>query len=367
MSDDVLHVIAPAPAGGAESVVLALAAGLGTRGRRTAIAAIVDDESPHPFVDECRARGLTTHTVSAGHRRYLAQAQAIAGVARREGSRVIHTHGFHSDVLGAWGAQLARLPVVTTLHGFTGGGIRSVIYDLPLRLVHRNAAAIIAVSAAIATRLAARGVRPHRMHHIPNAWAPSTPSLTRDAARVALGIDDDAPRLGWVGRLSHEKGADLMVEAMAQLGSRETRLSVLGSGPEDDALRAQAAARGVASQIGWHGMIRNASGYFAAFDALILSSRTEGTPMVLLEAMASGLPIIATSVGGVPEMLGDDEALLVPSERPDLLARAIRAFLDDRQAARVRAEAAAARFKREYDFENWITRHERLYDAVMTA
>jgi glycosyltransferase involved in cell wall biosynthesis len=107
--------------------------------------------------------------------------------------------------------------------------------------------------------------------------------------------------------------------------------------------------------------VPDAAKYFAAFDLFVLSSRTEGLPMVMLEAMAAGIPIVATKVGGIPDLLSSREGMLVAPEDPRALAAAIRATLDDPAAAAERARAAQLRQKTEFDVEPWSARYESIY------
>jgi len=105
-----------------------------------------------------------------------------------------------------------------------------------------------------------------------------------------------------VGRLSREKGADVILDAIAAC-KPPWRLSIIGDGPERERLKQQAARLGITDRVTWHGPVSNAGKLLSAFDAFVLSSRTEGTPIVLFEAMHSGVPIVTTSVGGVPDVV----------------------------------------------------------------
>lgn len=355
-----IHVLSPGPTGGAETVVLNLVRGLGASGNPAAIAAIINEQD-HPYVAAARASGIEVIEIREGGRQYHRQASAIARAAKEVGARLIHTHGYLADVIGNWAGKKANLPVVSTLHGFTVAGRRAYLYDIPLRWAHRHASAVVAVSPPIVARLQSRGVKAERIQLIPNAWYKSGSVLDRREARRALGVADDGRRVGWVGRLSPEKGADVFIDSVARLTDPSVGVSIVGDGNERAALELRAAAAGVTEQVRWHGLVPSAERFLRAFDALVLSSRTEGTPMVLLEAMAAGVPIVSTAVGGVPHMLSDSEALLVESERPDLLAAAIAASLGDASLASARAAAALARVQRDFNAEPWINRHVSLY------
>jgi glycosyltransferase involved in cell wall biosynthesis len=114
----------------------------------------------------------------------------------------------------------------------------------------------------------------------------------------------------------------------------------------------------------FHGAVADARRFLAAFDVIVISSRTEGSPMVLLEAMAAEVPIITTAVGGIPDMISEKEALLVPPDDPASLAEAMRQVHDFPGTAHARARLAHARLVRESSFDGWIDRYEAIYAAL---
>jgi glycosyltransferase involved in cell wall biosynthesis len=363
-----LHVISPLPAGGAETVVLNLTTGLQAAGHPAVIAAIIgESDSDHPFVAAARLRGIEVAEIREGHRRYDRQTAAIGRAAAAHGVGVIHTHAPLADVMGHWAARRTGLPSVSTLHGFTVPGRRTMLYDIAVRWAHRHADAIVAVSTPIVSRLEQRGVRRDHIRLIPNAWHPGASPLDAAAARRELGVDPGIPHVGWVGRCAFEKGADVLIDAITALRHPSICFSIIGDGKLRPEIEARARAAGVMNQIRWHGTIPSAERILRAFDMLVLSSRSEGTPMVLLETMAANVPIVTTSVGGIPEMLSSGEALLVPPECPDLLAAAIRNSLDKPDAAAERAAKARARIDSDYSASSWIERHIALYSELMRA
>src|SRR6185503_10335621 len=149
--------------------------------------------------------------------------------------------------------------------------------------------------------LSESGVPPDRIRLMPNAWSGEAP-LPREVAREKLGLPQNGWIIGWVGRLSGEKGPDVMLRAFRRLPP-EAQLSVVGDGPLRTSLEGEARAENLGDRVRWHGSVPDAGRLMTAFDAVALSSRTEGTPMTVLEAMAAGVPVVATSVGGVPDLL----------------------------------------------------------------
>ncbi|MDQ4081145.1 MAG: glycosyltransferase, partial [Gemmatimonadota bacterium] len=285
-----------------------LASGQRDRGHAVRVAAVVDSTvSDHPFLISLADAGVEADVLKIPGRAYLRERALVRNLCRRYCPAIVHTHGFRPDVLDAAVARRMGVPTVTTVHGFTGGGWKVGVYERIQRFAFRWFDAVVAVSRPLADELAASGVPRQRIHTVPNAYAPTGDPAQRAAARRKLGISDDAFTVGWVGRLSHEKGPDVLVDALAHLTDVPTRVSMVGHGPAREALGARAVALGVGERITWHGVVRDAASLFRAFDVFVLSSRTEGSPMVLFEAMAAGVPVVAAEVGGVPDTLSRAE------------------------------------------------------------
>ena len=363
----VLQVLAPAPAGGAEAVVLALGAGLRARGHAVMLAALVGPGGDaHPIPAQARALGLEVETLTHPTRAYLSERRALLALMQRWRPSAVHTHGYRADVVAGLAARAAGVAQVTTAHGFIGGDWRGRLYEWLQLQTARRAAAAVAVSTPIVERYRRAGVPASRIHLLRNAWSGREP-LPRDEARRALGVDAAEPLVGWIGRVSHEKGADVLIEALARMSAARPLVAFVGDGPERESLAARAAALGLTDRLYWLGLVPDAGLLASAFDVFVLSSRTEGTPIALLEAMAARLPIVATAVGGVPDVVSKDEAWLVPSGDPAALAAALDAALADPALARARGEAARRRVERDFHPDAWLGAHEALYASVRRA
>jgi glycosyltransferase involved in cell wall biosynthesis len=368
----ILHSTSPARVGGLEEVVIRLASGLRGRGHDVAVAAVFSgDPGTHPFLDALGAEGVTVHPIVVPPRGYRQEVKALRGLLDSLRPDVLHTHGYRPDVLHAGSARRLGIPAVTTLHGFTGGGWKNRVYErLQLRSVRRSDA-VIAVSRPMAERLSAEGVPEGRVHILPNAWSARGEVMEGAEARERLGIPQAAFHVGWVGRLSHEKGADVLVEALRQdalgdlAGLPEIAVSVIGDGPQRAELERAGLEHPGVEKVRFHGAVPDAGKLFRAFDLLVLSSRSEGTPIVLFEAMSAGIPIVATTVGGVPDVLGKDDAILVPPEDPVALAKAIRSVMGDPAGARARALHALERVEKDFSPGPWLDRHEALYGSLL--
>ena len=361
----ILHILAPAAVGGLERVVGSLAAGHRALGHQVYVAAVLEPPaSNHPFVRDLIGRNVEVEPIEVAPRSYFAERRAIAQLCRRVRPDIIHTHGYHADVLDAGVGRRLGIPTATTVHGFTGGDWKNRLYERLQRRAFRRFDAVVAVSRPLGDALRDGGVSPDRLHVIPNAWGGAVSFLERPAARRELGLPPQGFRIGWVGRMKHEKGPDVMLEALALLRDAPVTLSMLGDGDMTAALRARADTLDVTTQTTWHGSLQEAASLLRAFDVFVLSSRTEGTPIVLLEAIAAGVPVVATTVGGVPDVVSAAEALLVPSDDPASLAAALRDTLANPDAAAVRARAAQRRLEREFAAQPWLARYETLYRAI---
>jgi glycosyltransferase involved in cell wall biosynthesis len=362
----IVHALAPGRVGGLESVVRLLAGGQAARGRPvTAVLVLDPGAEDHPLIAALAAAGAAVEPVVVPPRAYRTEWRALAAVFRRAAPAVIHTHGYRADVIAGAVARRAGVPTVATVHGFTGGGRKNRFYEWLQVRAFRRMDAVVAVSRPLVDRLAAAGVPRDRIACIPNAWAPAGGALPRAEARRRLGVPPERFLLGWVGRLSREKGADVFVRALAELHDGDLHASVVGDGRERPALQALAEELGAGERITWHGTLPDAGRLFTAFDALVLSSRTEGTPMVMFEAMSAGVPVIATRVGGVPDVAADGAAaLLVPPEDPRALAAAVAAVRADPQSTAARAAAAHRRLAEAYGLEPWLDCYDQLYARI---
>ncbi len=367
----VLHVVAPAAIGGLERVVRTLAVGHARRGHRITVVAVIPGEpsSPqaaggHPFVAELEGSGVNVIPVYVSPRAYWRERQAVAEACEQCDPDIVHTHGYRPNVVDA-GVALARgLPIVTTVHGYTGGQWRNRVYEGIQRHVARRFDAVVAVSQSLAERLVASGVRGSRLHVVPNAYEAADVFLPRPEARAVFGVPDDAVVAGWVGRLSREKGLDVLIAALPLLQDQRVMVVVCGDGPERSKLESQAKALGVAGAMRWLGAVPDVKRLFRGFDLFVLSSRTEGTPITLFEAIDAEIPVVATTVGGVPSVVRDAEARLVVPQDPRALADAMRDVRDDAHAARVRAEGARRRLVTTFALDPWLDRYEAVYRAV---
>ena len=362
----ILHVLASGAMGGLESVVKALAVGLSRRGHQVCVIAILDLEpAPHPFELSLARAGLPVSPIRLPPRAYLRERTRLSEHFRRAAPQVVHTHGYRADVQGGAVARRLGIPTISTVHGFTGGDWKNRLYERLQEGALRRCDAVVAVAPTLVDRLRSRGVAKERIHLIRNAWAGPSGLLPRDQARRDLDLPEHAWIAGWVGRVSHEKGADVLLSALAQPEALTVEACIIGDGPERTTLEERARQSEMLDRVRWTGIRDEAARLYRAFDAFVLSSRTEGTPIALFEAMAAEVPIVATSVGGVPDVVTPAEAMLVAPDDPRALASALKTTLGDREAARQRADAARKRLHESFSSGSWLEAHEQLYRQLI--
>lgn len=344
-----------------------LPGGQSRRGHRVRVVLVVRPEGEwDAFVAPLLAAGVEVDVLRLPAKAYLRERHVIRELCARFRPDVVHTHGYRPDVLDAGVARSMGVPTVTTVHGSsrTRGLVR--FYELVELAMFRKFDAVVAVSRRLVRSLGRSGVPSHRIHFVPNGWDGRGPTWSRPVARQLLRAPLDRFLIGWVGRLIPVKAADVFLRALAELGDLRWSASVVGDGVERCRLERLAVALGLSDRVRFHGRWDDAAGLFAAFDVFVLSSRTEGTPIVLFEAMAAGVPVVATTVGGVPDAVSGTEALLVPPQDPGALARAIRAALLDPDASNLRVHAARARLA-EFTVDRWVARYDGVYQRVARA
>lgn len=334
-------------------------------------------EPPPRLGETLAAAGAPWDTVPSLRRDVhpLADLRALGGVwraIRRVRPDIVHTHTSKAGFIGRLAARLAGVRrIVHTPHGhifhgyFTGASTR--LFVAMERLATRFTERITVLTDAEAAQHLALGIgRPEQFVTIPSGVdLAEARARAADAPRVrrALGIEGDALLMGTVSRLVPIKGLTHLVAALPEILRRcpQAHLAVAGDGPERSALAAQAGALGVADRVCFLGFREDVPAVVGALDLFVLPSLNEGLGKVLVTAMALGVPVLATKVGGVPEVVEDGrQGLLVPPADPAALAKAAITLLEDRAAAAARGAAGRIRAER-FSAEVMLDRLAALY------
>ncbi|MGB5813068.1 MAG: glycosyltransferase [Polyangiales bacterium] len=285
----------------------------------------------------------------------------IRAILMREGVDVLHTHHLGPFVYGAPAALLAGCRHVHTEHSHE-------LYDTARRRLLGAMMSPLAEVVAVTSEVSEYRRRfPGRCSVIPNGVVvPSDDPLRRERARDQLGLDSSAFVVGCAARLSPEKNHAVLLEAFARLRRQEPRAVLLcaGEGPLGDQLRALTQEANLESHVRWLGAIDDMSAFYAALDVCTLSSDREGLPLSLLEAMSFGVPVVATEVGGIPELLDDDAGIVVPPGDPNTLVEALSSLASNPGVARSLGSRGAARIRETYSIERTADRYVELYGAL---
>jgi len=348
----VLLVVDSLDGGGAERHVVGLAVELGRRGHQVTVACSVVAGARGPaHADLVAALARAGVPVVALTRRLAkrrvspAFARGLRRLVRAGGYDVVHAHIWASTVAAAVATAGTGVPLLLTEH--TEAPWRSPAHQVASRWVYARAQAILAVSSAIAALLRdGYAVPADRIHTVLPAVVTLAGPPVRPAPVDPVGAAGrrPGPVVGLVCRLAPEKGGDVLLRAAALLRPAlpGLRVSVVGDGPVRPTLEALARRLGLADAVAFCGFQPDAARLIAGMDVLAVPSRSDGSPLVVLEALTAGVPVVASAVGGIPDQVRDGrEALLVPPGDAVALAAALRAVLTD--PARARALGAAGR------------------------
>jgi glycosyltransferase involved in cell wall biosynthesis len=290
---------------------------------------------------------------------------------RREKVDILHTHMYSASRFGRIAGLIAGVPVmIATDHGHDPWKRWwHVAFD---RVMLRYTDLRIGVSQDVADAIRAyENPSPEKLAIIPNGVDPArfeVPETERARVRAELGIAEGVPLVGAVGRLVEEKAFHVLIEAISKLAvtSPGVRLVLVGDGPLRAELERCADDLGVSERVIFAGMRMDVPSVLAALDVFAMSSKSEGLPVVLLEAMAAGKPIAATKVGGIPEVAADhEEALLVAPNNPSELARAIGELMADHTLADRLGKQARAKVVAHYSVAASVGKLEEVYRDLL--
>lgn len=291
----------------------------------------------------------------------------LAAHLRRVKADVVHTHNPHPVIYGAPAARLARIPCVHTKHGANVASKRS---SLLRRLSSRLATVVVGVSAETARQACAQGEAEASAVQVIDNGINVERYARDDAARLAvrdeLGIPTGAVVVGTVGRMVPAKNQVLLVKAMAPLVGPNVHLVIVGDGPLRADVEAARAACERPQYIHLLGRRLDVVRLLSGFDVFALSSDTEGLPMVLPEAMACSLPVVATSVGGIPGVIEEGkDGFVVPPQNESALRDSIARLVNDSSLRETMGNAARINANQRYSARAMHAKYESLYASLL--
>ncbi len=334
------------------------------------------------LVDEARALGFDVTVVpelvpQLSWRNDRAAVGVLTRLLRDRQPDVVHTHSAKAGGVGRLAARRVGVPlVVHTYHGFPFHEFQSPLvrnaYVLAERYLSHRTDTVLAVGSAVAVEAIRRGIaKPEQLRTtvvtIEGNVIECTPE-SRAHARARLGLPADTPVVGTVGRLDYQKAPEDFVRAVAKLRHREALAVWVGDGPLRGAAEREIERHGLQSRILLVGERKDVPELLPAFDVFAMSSRYEGLPCAVVEAITAGVPVVATAVNAVSDVvLPGETGLLVPPRRPDVLAAAIDYALDQPGAAQVRARRAKQFLGDRFDTEHLGAVLDDVYRRATTA
>ncbi|MEO8358605.1 MAG: glycosyltransferase [Vicinamibacteria bacterium] len=376
----VLRVFSRLNIGGPSLHVVHLSAGLTDRGYETKLVVGRVGEREGDLHDFADARGVDVTVLPELGRsiRPLDDVRAVLGLyrmMRRHRPHIVHTHTAKAGALGRVAARLARVPVVVhTFHGHVLSGYFNPVVSTFFRGVERSLSystdVLLTVSQSVKDDLIRLGVaRPERVRVLPLGLdlEPLSKALPRGSLRKEAGWDDDVKVVGIVGRLVPIKDIDTFIDAAAIVGAsmKGVRFAVVGDGEERARLEARARAR-LGDQIHFFGWRKDTAGVLGDLDLSVNTSLNEGTPVSLIEALAAGRPVVATEVGGTPDVLDRGRfGALAPARDSRQIALCMEAALTSTSEARSKAALGQAMVLTKYSVKRLLNDVAALYEEQL--
>ena len=327
------------------------------------------------FLETAKRAGVQTYAIAeAGRfdRAVVAQIAALIGELKPD---VLQTHAVKSHFLVRMGKLDRLAPWIAFHHGYTWPDTKVRLYNQLDRWSLRKPRKIVTVSKPFAAEIERQGAPAGRIEIVHNAIRPNWAEAARaPEARAALskslGIGADRTVILIVGRFSREKDHVTLVEAVHAVTQRglNPHLLLVGDGPDRGLIEAAITRLGMAGRVTLTGQVPSAEPYYGAADIAVLSSRSEGSPNALLEAMAAGVPVAATAVGGIPEIAADRvNALLMPPGDSAAMMEALTTLMRDSALAANLAEAARREMLTHYTPEARVRRLVGIYESMLNS
>lgn len=296
----------------------------------------------------------------------LGLVRRIRDIVHENGIDLVHTHNSAPAFYGGVAGRLAGRPVVHTKHGLNLFG-----QHLLNRVSYWFTDVVVAVSESAGTLARSEGVPAHRLFVVDNGvdiGRFSFDSHARSARRSEIGIEGGVFAVGSLGRLSDEKNHALVIDAFADLVAREDSgdavLLLAGDGPERAGLEALAGERGLGQRVRFLGMVARPERFYPLLDAFVMPSRSEGLPVALLEAMASGVPVVVTRVGAMPGVV-DGCGIVVESGDRRALAAALHRLMSEPEVGHRLAGLGKDRVAGQYSVDTMVAAYEALYSNLL--
>jgi glycosyltransferase involved in cell wall biosynthesis len=366
----ILHVATSPFFGGPERLMLGLAKSL-PESCRSVFALFADRGKSQSFRGQLLEHGLETITLTHDTPQLPAMVCELTSRLREWGTDVLCCHGYKADLVGLLAARRAGVPAIALSHGWTAETWKVRIYEAIDRACLRRMDRVVCVSQGQAEKVRRAGVRADRVVVVRNAIRAERFDHADPADRLVLeAMFPRAPAriVGSAGRLSHEKGFGVLVEAAAIVARSDPAVGFIhfGDGPLRDTIRRRIGELRLEGRVILAGFRDDLDRFLPHWDLSVLPSFTEGLPTVVLESYAAGVPVVATAVGGTPEAVADGvDGYLVPPGDPIALARRILGVLNLGDERNDMGRRGQQRIRSEFAFDAQALRFQRVCEELM--
>ncbi len=362
----VLHLRSSGALLGAETVILELAKNSKAFGYESVIGAINNDEDPYPeFLIPAKNHGTTAVVFNGKGQADLRRLNEIKKFVRDNQIDIVHSHGYKEDFYSA--LLPSSLPLIATNHLWKRTSTKDYLYTLMDTLFLRRFSIVVGVSSEITSHMLRLGLK--KTVQIANGIDCSkfANNDKRPSVRTEFGIGNETIVLGMVSSLTPEKGHRIAIEALSLLkNSCNVTLLIVGDGPQKSNLVEQTAAAGLQEKVIFAGKRSNIPEILSSVDIFLMPSFTEGLPMALLEAMAAGKPVIASSVGEITNVLSSQQCgKLIEPGNPHMLATSIHQFIKDTALRERTGALARERVLKKYSSIRMTQNYCRLYTLLL--
>ena len=356
----ILHIIASPSIGGAEKLLLTLLKKLNGKKFDVVLGIFVHKHGTNNLLcKEVIKLGLTFEPIRIKNTYGLTQILDLYRIIKKHRPHVIHTHGYKTNILGFVMAKVFRIPIVATFHGwFYAQKLKTkLIAQASIRMLSYFDS-IITVSDQIKIGLITLGIPSEKMTTVRNVPAiePEIYSLEKDTFSKDIGIPSGSKTVGFVGRLEPVKGCRHFIQAVSIVVKSDPDVCfvIVGEGSERESLERQSRKHGLENRVYFCGFRDDMASVFRALDLYVLPSLNEGVPLTLLEAMFYGVPVIATRVGGVPEVIrhGINGMLVSPKDSQGLAKSIVESLINQEETVE-RVLKAKNTIDREFSVEKW--------------
>jgi glycosyltransferase involved in cell wall biosynthesis len=372
LSMRIAHLLASPFVGGPERQVLGLASAM-RESYESIFLTFAEGGRAGPFLDRVRAAGFTGVELRENWPRYFRAAREIANELVRSQAMILCTSGYKPDIIGLRAARLAGVPAVAIAHGWTGATWKVRLNESMDLWKMRKFDTVVGVSQAQSKKLVLAGIAQDKILTIPNAIALDRfTEPIADSRKQLKELFRREPRfvVAAAGRLSPEKGFHVFITAAARVAQEREDVSfvIFGEGPLRGELARLIKRNSLDDRFVLAGFYSNLDAVLPAADLLVISSFTEGLPVVLLEALLAGVPVVATTVGGIPEVIDDGtDGFLVPPGSVEQLVLRIMELLESRPLREQMKIAGPRKIAAEYNTRLQAERYAALFERLSSA